>query len=147
MQLAHLSRLEFLDDGFRYKGETFDYHKIEGISYVAVYTQHSVNFLPAGNSYAAELQLYLAGSRRLNIRQEQAFFGSSQKVRVEAVWRAKEIFSELTFSNRLRRYEEQLRAKRFFSYGHHQFHQDGSVFKDGRYLFSVKDEARYRHIA
>ena len=87
-----------------------------------------------------KLILHLSDGIGLNIFQPWAFFGYSQKPRMDAIWKAKEVLSAITFDQRLGKYEQQLKAKKFFSYGRYQFREGGEVFKDGKLLFNVKDQ-------
>lgn len=138
MKIDYLSGLEFLDYGFSYRGKDYRYDQIDSITFNATHTQHSISLIPAGNSYESNLELHLAGNAgTLRIQQQPAFWVKDQKLRMDAVWRAKEILSELTFSNRIRKYEGQFTTKGFFSYGRYQFHNDVNVFIDGKLLLSV----------
>lgn len=137
MKIDHLSQLEFLDQEFVYKSKPYRYAEISSISFAAVHTQHRVNFMPAESSYDARLDLHLLGGRTLKIGQEWAFLGKNQKIRMEAVWRAKEVFSEVTFHQRITRYEEELKIEEFFSYDRYQFHRNGNLSKNGRYVLSM----------
>src|SRR5690242_14244661 len=137
MKIENLPQLEFLDDGFSYKGTGFTYEQIKGISFYAVHTRHSVNFVPTGNSYSAELNLHLDG-QNLKIDQEWAYFGSSQKTRMEALWKAQDIFSDITFSSRLTGFEDELSQKNYFSYRNFHFHKTGDVFLIGVLLFYLQ---------
>ncbi len=132
MKFEYLSALEFFDEGFTYGEKHYRYDQIEAITFSATHVRHSLNAIPAGNSYDAKLELQLAGGAVMRIQQENAFWGKDQKLRMEAVWKANELLSELTFSHRLRKYEDQFAAKSFFSYGRYQFHKGGDVFLDGR---------------
>lgn len=141
MKIEHLTSLEFLNDDFTYKGKSYGYDQIDAISFEATQIRHSVNFIPTGSSYESNLELHLTnGGGKLRIGQEWAILGKSQKARMEAVWRAKEVFSELTFNKRIMKYEEQLATKGFFSYGCYQFHKNGDVFRDGKRLFVITDK-------
>lgn len=82
----------------------------------------------------------MTNGHKLRIGQEWAILGKSQKARMEAVWRAKEIFSELTFDSRVTKYKKQLSTGGFFLYGSHQFYMDGSVLRNGKFLFNVTDK-------
>ncbi len=59
---------------------------------------------------------------------------------MEALWKAKEIFSDITFSHRIEKYEKQIRDRTFFQYGNWQFHKNGEVFLKGKLEFNVKDK-------
>jgi len=141
MKLQYLDKLEFGDDAFAYAGRSYAYDEIASIEFQAVQTKHSVNFIPAGTSYDAYLKVHLANGRTVRIGQEWSLWrGDSQRVRMEAVWRAKEILSEMSFANRVEPLEKSVAQRGFFAFGRYQFHKDGDVFKDGKLLFNLKDK-------
>jgi len=140
VKVKHLTALEFSDDGFSYRRRSYTYQSITAISFDAVHTKHYVNSVPTGSSYNAELILHLANGIGLDIKQPWAYFSGTQKAIVEAMWKANEIFSELTFDQRIEKYESQLRAKEFFAYGRYQFRRGGDLFKDCRLLFNIKKD-------
>jgi hypothetical protein len=140
IKIEHLPDLELGNERFRYCARWYEYRLIDGITFDATHTKHSINGVPTGSSYTSKLILHLANGDTVWIGQEHAYFSSKQKLRMEAVWKASEIFSDLTFDQRLKKYDVQLRTKDFFSHGRYQFRRGGEVFKDSRYLFNVKED-------
>lgn len=138
MQIEHLSNLDFGDDAFTYNVLRFVYKSIRGLTFTAVHTKHYTNAVPTGSSYDAKLILHLPDTE-IYITPEWAYWAKSQKVRMEAVWKAKEIFSEITFLQRLKSYDDQFSTKGFFSYGQYQFRKGGDVFKDGALIGNAND--------
>jgi hypothetical protein len=72
MKIENLSDLEFLDEGFSYKAKSYSYDDIDAISFEATHIRHTVNSVPAGNSYTSRLDLHLTNGRKLRIGQEWA---------------------------------------------------------------------------
>jgi hypothetical protein len=49
VKIEYLSDLELDDDRFNYKGRSYRYKLIDGITFEAVHTRHSVNGVPTGS--------------------------------------------------------------------------------------------------
>ncbi len=115
--LEYLDKLTLFDDFFEYDGKNYDFKNIEHVEFTAVATKTSVNFVPAGTRYSANLFLHLSDGRRLLINQERVFLNRKEKERSEAVMRAAGIFMDITFNRRIEAYERQMKEKGFVSWG------------------------------
>lgn len=140
LELEYLNGLKFFDEHWHYQGRDYPYAAVSGIDYYAVRTRHSVNFVPTGTSHDAYLTVEFEDRSRVSVRQEYAYFGSSQKKRAEAVMRASEILSEMTFTARYERYEKALNDKKHAVFSGYQFHRDGDVFKKNAHLCNLRDK-------
>lgn len=140
MRIDGIEGLEFEDRDFRWRGRSVAYSDIEGVSFTATVTRHSVNGIPTGKSYAAELRLHLDGST-IEIEPEKGWFGKLKEEGMIALQRASEVFSELSFTGRVEIYERQVAERGFFNFNGVQFHKDGHLFRDGREVGSVRDES------
>jgi DnaJ like chaperone protein len=141
MIIEGLERLELEDEGFRWDALPRKYEDIVSIRFFAKQTKHSINFVPTGTTYEGELLIDLKGGDRVRIGHggRALINHDRQKKTMAAVWQAKEILSEMSFSGRVAPYEESVKTRGFFTYGSYQFHRDGDIFHDGKRLFSIKD--------
>ena len=135
--LEYLDKLTLFDDTFEYDGKDYDYKNVEHIEFTAVSTKHSVNFIPTGTSYSANLFLHLNGGRRLHISQERVFLNRKEKERSEAVMRAAGIIMDITFNRRIEAYVRQMEEKGFVSWGKHQISRNGDLFRKNELRFNV----------
>lgn len=138
MRVDGVSKLVFEEADFLYDGRAYSYEAVSSIEFSATITKHSVNFIPTGESYEAEFVVGLEPEKRLAIKADTRLFGGMKRSGMEGLWRAKEMLSEITFLNRVQRFEDQFRSKGFFAYRNFQFHRDGDVFENGRRLFSIR---------
>lgn len=137
--LEYLDDLTFYDENFVYKDCDYPYEDILHIKYTATAIKKSVNLVPTGTSYETYLCLHLADGFKLTIDQESSFLGMKEKQKAEAIMRAAGIFHEITFTNRMERYEQQLKEKSFVTWGKYQFRKNGELFKNNELLFNMKD--------
>jgi DnaJ like chaperone protein len=137
--LEFLDRLTLFDERFEYDGKSHNYSEIEHIEFTAVITKHSVNFLPTGTTYSAELFLHLAGGTRLKVEQERVFLGTNKKQRYEAVIRAASMLMSITFDQRVESYERQLEQKSFVEWGDHQLHKLGDLFYRNQFRMNIRE--------
>ncbi|MBK9586659.1 MAG: TerB family tellurite resistance protein [Alphaproteobacteria bacterium] len=135
--LEYLKDLIFYDEGFVY-GEDCDYsyEDIFSIKYSATAIKNSV----ASTTYETYLCLHMSDGFQIKIDQERSFFWMNEKKKAEAVMRASAIFHEVTFTNRMERYEKQLKTKSFVSWGQYQFAVKGEFFKNYELLFNLRDK-------
>ncbi|MCB9981167.1 MAG: TerB family tellurite resistance protein [Rhodospirillales bacterium] len=140
LALEYLEDLTFYDENFVYKDCDYPYEDILSIKYTATAIKKSVNFVPTGTSYETYLCLHLADGFKLTIDQESSFLGIKEKEKAEAIMRASGIFHEITFTNRMERYEKQLNEKGYISWGNYQFGKNGDFFKKNELLFNLKDD-------
>lgn len=139
--LEYLSRLTFFDTRFEYLGKFYSYRDIQHIQFTATATKKSVNFVPIGTNYDAQLILLFDDGRKLRVAQEYAFRSQSQKDRSEAVMRAASLFLNLTFDQRADAYEKKIKEKGFVSWGRHQIAKDGDLFRNNELRFNIlKDD-------
>lgn len=139
LELEYLSNLKFYDDRLEYKGVARFYRDIVGVKYYAVRTKHSVNFIPVGESHEAYILLRFADDQWVSIDQERRMFRKEQRT-AEAVMRAAEIISEITFTERYERYEKQFSTKSYVDFDGFQLHKDGDVFKNNKRICSITDQ-------
>ncbi len=137
--LEYLDRLTLFDDRFEYDRKSFKYNEIEHIEFTALVTKHSVNFVPTGTTYSADLFLHLAGGKRLQINQERTFLGTKKKQRYEAVMRAASMLMSITFDQRMGTYERQMEQKNFVVWGDHQLHKNGDLFRKNQFRLNILD--------
>jgi DnaJ like chaperone protein len=138
-RIEGLSDLEIYDENLRYREHLIKFDAIRSVRFTATEIQHTVNFIPTGSTFTSELYLILEGGEQVQIRQEHAFRGTTQKKKMEAVWQAAEIISIATFNRRVQRHERDLASKGFFQVGRYQITKDGSLFKNRERLFGLRD--------
>lgn len=136
LELENLSKLVFYRDFFTYSGASHSYAEIEHINYTAVQTKHSINFVPTGTTYEADLKLELADDRMVIIGQERQFFGT-QKPFFIAVARAAAIFSKMTFNQRIDNYLSAMKSKGYVEWGHYQIASDGDLFDKQELILNI----------
>lgn len=134
-----LGALEFHDDDFRYRGKSVSFGAIRSIQFTASQTRHSVNFIPIGSTFSSSLCLILDQGNKVNIRQEYGYRAKTQKSNMDAVCRAAEILSQVTFNQRVERYERELADKGFFKCGQYQIAKDGGLFVNWSRVFGIHD--------
>ena len=139
LALEYLKDLIFYDNYFVYKDYEYPYKDILNIEYTATVIKRSVNFVPTGTSHETYLCLHLADGHKLVIDQESSFLGIKEKEKAEAIMRASGIFHEITFTNRMERYEKKINEKGYISWGNYQFGKNGDFFKKNELLFNLKD--------
>jgi DnaJ like chaperone protein len=138
-RIEGLRDLEIHDKNLRYRGHLIGFDAIRSVRFTATEIQHSVNFIPTGSTFTSELYLILESGELVQIHQERALRGKTQKRKMEAVWQAGEIISIATFSRRVQRYEQELAGKGFFQVGQYQITSDGGLFKNRERLFGLRD--------
>lgn len=114
IQLEHLSSLSFYDDRFVYKDKSYPFDDVAHVKFTATRTQHSVNFIPTGTTFETDLRLVLAGGRTLRITPEGGFL--QKEARFEAILRAADVISEITFTKRMEDYELELANHNFVTW-------------------------------
>ena len=138
IELEYLDHLGFGNTEFEYRGKRYPYVQIEKIKYSATSTKHSINLIPTGTTYEVDLKLVMGENIVLAIKPESSFMGHRSKTRYEAVMKAASIFMNITFTQRVNRYEEILAAKKFVQWGQIQIHQNGDLFKNNQFRFNIK---------
>ena len=137
--LEYLDRLTLFNERFEYDGKSHKFSEIEHIEFTALVTKHSVNLVPTGTTYSADLYLHLGGGARLRINQERKFLGAKKKQRYEAVIRAASMLMSITFDQRVELYERQLEKKNFVVWGDHQLHRKGDLFCKNQFRLNILD--------
>lgn len=141
MKIDGVSGLVLNDDDFHLSGFLYQYEDISSVFFTATVTKHSVNFVPAGKTYEARLQLKIK-DQWIDVSPEKGLFGKLKKQPFEALQQAYGILTTITFTNRVERYEAQVNQRGFFEIGEHsryQFHRDGHVFHNGKQVASLSD--------
>jgi DnaJ like chaperone protein len=138
IRVEHLTSLAFCDDKFIYKDKPYSFDEVAHVKFVAVRTQHSVNFIPTGTTYETDLQLFLANGQVLRIIPDRGF--RHKEARFEAVLRAAEILSEITFTNRMEHYEAELARQKFLTWDGRQFAPNGDLFQSHEFKFNLRDK-------
>ena len=80
-RIEGLGDLEIHDKNLCYQGHLVSFEAIRSVRFTATEIQHSVNFIPTGSTFTAELYLILEGGELLQIRQESAFRGKILKTK------------------------------------------------------------------
>jgi len=137
--VKNLSKLTFFDNSFEYSATSYSYSDIRHIKFVLVATKHSTNFIPTGTTYEADLRLELENGKELKILQEDKMFNRRSKESSEAICSAASIFSDITFDQRLKFYEYELKKKGFFTWQNYQITKGGDLFKNHILKFNLKD--------
>jgi hypothetical protein len=137
--VKNLSKLTFFDKSFEYDAASYSYKDIKHIKFFLVATKHSTNFIPTGTTYEADLRLDLQSGKELKILQEDKIFNRRSKESSEAICIAASIFSDITFDQRLKSYEDELRKKGFFTWQNYQITKSGDLFKNHILKFNLKD--------
>ena len=138
-RIEGLSDLEIYDDNLRYRDHLIKFDAIRSVRFTANEIRHSVNFIPTGSTFTSELYLILESGEQVQIRQEHAFRGKTQKRKMEAVWQVAEIISIATFNRRVQRHERGLADKGFLQVGQYQITKDGGLFKNWERLLGLRD--------
>lgn len=141
MIIEGLDGLTLDDERFTWDSWSHAYADVQSIRFHAKQTKHSINFVPTGTTYEATLVLEMKSGAHIHISHDgRALLNHDrEKKAMGAIWRAREILSEMSFASRVAPYEQSVRDRGYFSYGGHQFHKDGEIFKGGRKLFSIRD--------
>lgn len=139
-QLEYLSTLKFCDDNFVYKGQEYPYYDINNIHFKAVATRHSINLIPTGTTYECTLVLGFKDGKKLSIERESGLLSHRSKNKFEAILRASEIFSDITFTQRVQPYEDSIEEKGFFKWNDYQIGKNGDLFKNNILLFNLHDK-------
>lgn len=137
MQVKGVSGISFEDEALHIGSAAYRYREIDSVSWYAVITQNSINGIPTGKDYDARLSFLTSAGKSITVNPDRGWSGAIKKAGFEGLSRAAEVLSEMTFTNRVFRYEEQLQTRNFFNYGGHQFHESGDVFKGGEYAFNI----------
>jgi len=139
IQIEHLSSLSFYDDNFVYKNKSYSFDDVVHVKFTATRTQHSVNFVPTGTSFETDLRVVLVAGPVLRITPDRGFL--QKEARFEAILRAAEILSEITFTKRMENYESELAEHNFLTWDGRQFARNGDVFQSNEFKFNIKDKA------
>lgn len=141
MIIEGLEDLRIEDDSFAWHDQCHKYEEIQSIRFQAKRTKHSINLVPTGTTYESDLTLVMRSSGNVRIRHDgrALFRHDRQRQAMTAIWRAKEILSEMSFAARVSAFESSVAERGYFPYEGYQFHKDGDVFRGGRRLFSIKD--------
>lgn len=139
MKIAGAEKITLEDNHFIYDGIKYLYSEIASIKFSATVTRYSLNFIPMGKSFVGKLELWFYSGATLSIRPDTNLIGNMQERGLKALHQIKEILSEITFYQRLERYEKEFLSKDFFSYGKFQFHKSGDVFRSGLLRCSLRD--------
>ncbi len=138
--LEFLEKLTLYDNEFEYRNKTYNYKDIHHVEFTAVVTKHSVNFIPAGTSYDANLFLHLSSGQRLHIKQERTFWNRNEQERSEAIMQAAGIFMDISFNQRVEAYEQQMEDKGFVVWGKHQIGRNGDLFRKNELRFNILND-------
>jgi DnaJ like chaperone protein len=140
-ELASLG-VEITDHAIRYRHREHPLASIASVGYTATKTQHSVNLIPTGTSFDAQCRLFLVSGEVLSVNSHaHQIFGGDGKQIFAPVWLLSEIVCELTFEQRIRRFEECLAQRNFVEFGDYQIHRDGTVFRRARRVGSISGNA------
>lgn len=141
IEIKGLSKLKIFDDFLKYKKNVFFFEDIKSIEFTAVAMKRSINFIPTGTDYESNLYLILENDKRIKIKQESSFWGGgmSQEEYSEAVWKASEIISILTFNSRVGRYEKEIKNKNLLKIDKFHIYQNGDFFKNRELIFNIND--------
>jgi len=130
-ELASLG-VEVKDHAIRYRQRDYPIADITSVGYTATKTQHSVNFIPTGTSFDAQCRLFLRNGEVVTIGSSaHQIFGGDGKQIFAPVWLVSEIASELTFEQRIRRFEDCLAKRNFVELATIRFIEMAQYF-DGR---------------
>jgi len=146
MQIDGVKTASFEDEAIVVSGISHPYRNIRRLRWRATVTQNSINGIPTGKSYDATLSFFTEEAGATSVFGDNGFWGSLNKKGFEALARVGEILSELTFTYRIRRYEQFIQEKQYFPYGQYQFHKSGDIFSDGQLLFNIHEAQNVRKI-
>lgn len=138
LEISYLEELIFFDNLFTYRDKKILYKDIKHLEFTATVTKHSVNFIPTGTSYDAQLFVHLRGSSKLHIEHRKGLFRTKQKEKFNAMMRAVQILSDITFTQRVQIYENQITSRGFATWGEHQIAKNGDLFKNYALKFNIK---------
>lgn len=147
LTLQYLDDLRLFDFFFEYKGKSYRYEEISGITHGASQTQYTLAFVPINKSYNAYLRLHFDDGTSVNIEQERPLVYGAERY-AEPVVKAAAIFAQRTYPSRLLRYLAKLKENNFVTVGKsavpdtrtgYDFYLDGRVECAGQALCNVRD--------
>ncbi|MBL8551326.1 MAG: TerB family tellurite resistance protein [Hyphomonadaceae bacterium] len=146
MQIAQELRslgVQISDTSMSYRGKSYPLRDVESVVYTATKTSHSVNFIPTGSSFDAKCRVFMDHGQSVTITSGsgRVFAGDGSKA-IAPVWLFSEVVSELTFEQRLDRYERSFEERNYIEIGSFQIHKDGTVFCRARRIGSLVGDAR-----
>jgi DnaJ like chaperone protein len=140
VELEYLDGLTFGNENFKYGKTSYRYSDISKIKYSATVTKHRVNFVPTGTSYEVNCQLIFDDGKKLKITPQKSLFGNRSKERHEAVMKAASIFMNITFNQRIEKYERALKSRKFVEWGMHQIHRNGDIYRNNALKFNIRED-------
>jgi len=140
MRLDYVSALELNNSSFSYEGKVYPYSGVFSIRFFAKVTRRSINLVPTGESHQARLIVFMTDNTSVDIRPDTSVVGTMNDLGVKELHFASEFLSDITFNHRIRRFEDSMLTKNFFSYGCYQFHRSGDVFDRGRLCLNVRSK-------
>ena len=131
MEFAGVANLQLDDEAVIWPSQTFSYRDITSVNWFATITENSINGIPTGKSYQANLVVQLLSGEKIAITGENGVFGGLSKKAFESLAHASELISALSFAYRVSKIEKKFNERRFFQYGDYQFHSSGDLFRNG----------------
>ena len=123
---------------FVYKDKSYPFDEVAHLKFTARRTEHRVNFVPTGTSFETDLRIFLTEGPVLRIIPDRGFL--QKEARFEAILRAAEILSEITFTKRMEDYESELAKRNFLTWDGRQFARNGDVFQSHEFKFNLRDK-------
>ena len=140
--IEHLENLKIYDDYLLYGEIKIAFGEIRSVQHTATHTRHSINSVPTGSTYEAHLSLILSNGKQVRIcPPSRPFRSSTSKKQMEAVMKASEIISAITFNQRVERYEQEFMKKKFLRIASYHITGDGNLFRNRERLFNLLDES------
>lgn len=139
MKIDGVSKLDFGDHQFTYGGKQYRYDDIQSVRFWASETRNLGAAIGDKTTYDADLAINLRSGTNLRIKTDRNILQKLRRVDVDSLHTAKEVFSELTFSQRVSRFESEMENLGFFTYNDLRFHRNGDVFKGNRFLFNIRN--------
>lgn len=149
IKLERPELIELRESGFRCKGRQYSYDDIRHIWLHRVKTTHRINLVNAGETEAAYLLITMDDSKiKVSVDQMGIFMPRfrNRKGDIKSLLDMYALLSNVTFLNRLRPYEDQIRARGFFQYDECRFYVgDRIVFRERQFPISESRSGFFRH--
>lgn len=145
--MAKANQIEIDSTGLYYQGSKFPYQAVDSLRYYYVITKKTVNFVPAGTDYNAELDIYLATLTNPIVIRTGSLMGFLGMNRGEGqanpVMRLYQQLSQHTYQIRLTKYVEKFEKQGYIYYDNKKIFKDGTV-SDGQREINLTKNIRLR---
>ena len=135
-----LPELWINDDGFRWGNSHYRHSDVASIRFSATVVQNSVNGIPTGKTYQADLSVKLRSGSTISIKGPgRAIRSGLKKESFDGMQQANVLLSHLSLLQRLEPMERELAEKEFFSFHGYQITRARELFRGGQLVARLDD--------